>query len=149
MTLDGRRVLAIAIGAFVVMLVPNIVMTVAAVKTFSGLVVPNSYVASQNFDRDRAAQLALGWQVAVSHADGVFRLTIDDARGDPVRPATLSVTVGRPTTTRDDLPLPLVETPSGYAAEAPLAAGNWRLEIAATAADGTAFRQSRAIFVCR
>jgi nitrogen fixation protein FixH len=55
MILTGRRVLLIASAAFLVMLVPNIVLTVTAVRTFSGLVVPNGYVASQRFDRDRAA----------------------------------------------------------------------------------------------
>jgi nitrogen fixation protein FixH len=147
MTLTGRRVALIAGAAFLVMLIPNIILTVTAVETFSGLVVPNSYVASQSFDRERTAQIALGWQVGLEHADGIMRLTIDDARGHPVRPATLAVTVGRPTTIRDDLSLALEETPDGYAAAAPLAGGNWRVEIAATAADGTAFRQSRDIFV--
>ena len=66
-----------------------------------------------------------------------------------MRPAALAVTVGRPTTTRSDLsscsrrPRPATPpTPT-------LAPGNWRVEIAATAADGTAFRQSRDIFVRR
>jgi nitrogen fixation protein FixH len=149
MTLTGRRVALIAGAAFLVMLIPNVILTVTAVETFSGLVVPNSYVASQSFDRDRAAQAALGWQVMVDYADGALHLAIDDARGHPVRPAALTVVVGRPTTTRDDVPLTLEETPAGYAAPVPLAAGNWRVEIAAAAVDGTAFRQSRDIFVRR
>lgn len=147
--LTGRMVLAIAAGAFVFMLVPNIVLTVTGVRTFSGLVVPDSYVASQTFDRDRAAQIALGWTVAIDHAGDVVTLKIDDADGHPVRPRELSVTVGRPTTTRDDRLLVLERTPSGYAAEAPLAPGGWRAEIRATAADGTAFHQSRDLFVER
>jgi len=143
MTLTGRRVFAIAVGIFVVMLVPNVVLAVLAVRTFSGLVVSNSYVASQEFDRTRAAQAALGWTAAVTHAGGVLRLDLAGPGGDTVRPATLLVTVGRPTTDRDDLTLALVETPTGYAADAGLPPGGWRVEIAATAADGTAFRQSR------
>ena len=103
-TLTGRRVALIAGGAFLVMLVPNIVLTVAAVRTFSGLVVPNSYVASQEFDRNRAAQVALGWQADLAHEGGVLSLRLADAAGQPVRPAALAVTVGRPTTNRDDLP---------------------------------------------
>lgn len=145
--LTGRKVFLIAVGIFVVLLIPNLVMMVAAIRTFSGLVVPNSYVASQTFDRDRAAQRSLGWEVAVGHGDGQLRLDMRDADGRTVRPAMLAVTVGRPTTTRDDLVLVMEETPDGYAAAAPLAAGNWRVEIAATAEDGTAFRQSRDIFV--
>jgi nitrogen fixation protein FixH len=146
MTLDGRRVLAIAAGAFLVMLIPNIVLTVLAVRTFSGLVVPDSYVASQEFDRARVAQEALGWVVGLAHEDGVLTLSLADADGRPVRPATLTVSVRRPTD-RDDQSLTLAETARGYAAEAPLAPGAWRVEIAATAADGTAFRQRRALLV--
>ena len=147
--LTGRRVAGIAAAAFIVMLIPNIVLTVMAVDTFSGLVVPNSYVASQTFDRDRAAQVALGWTVAIVHEGGQVRLTIDDANGRPVRPPALTVTVGRPTTTRDDRALALEETADGYAAAADLAPGGWRAEIAATAADGTPFHQSRALSVRR
>jgi nitrogen fixation protein FixH len=147
MTLTGRRVLVIAVAVFLVMLLPNVVLTVFAVRTFSGLVVPNSYVASQEFDRARAAQAALGWTAALSHADGVLTLDLADARGAAVRPATLDLTVGRPTTARDDRRLALVETPTGYAAAAPLAPGSWRVEIAATADDGTGFRQSRDLVV--
>lgn len=147
MTLTGRRVLLIATGIFLTMLVPNLVLAVFAVRTFSGLVVPNSYVASQEFDRVRAAQMALGWTARLAHADGVLRLDLADAAGAPVRPATLAVTVGRPTTTRDDRALTLLATPTGYAADAPLAPGAWRVEIAATAPDGTAFHQSRDLLV--
>jgi nitrogen fixation protein FixH len=145
--LTGRKMAVIAGGAFLFMLIPNIVLTVMAVETFSGLVVPNSYVASQSFDRDRNAQLALGWQVALEHEGGVLRLRIDDAAGHPVRPPALTVTAGRPTTTRDDVVLDLRETPGGYAAAAPLAPGGWRVEIVATAPDGTRFHQSRDLFV--
>jgi nitrogen fixation protein FixH len=65
----------------------------------------------------------------------------------PVRPAAIAVTLGRPTTTRDDRAVTLAPAPAGYTAVAPLAPGHWRVETAATAADGTAFRQSRDIFV--
>lgn len=145
--LTGRKVLVIAFCAFMVMLIPNIVLAVFAVRTFSGLVVTNSYVSSQEFDRLRDAQLALGWTVSVEQGDGALRLDITGPDGATVRPAALAVTVGRPTTTRDDLALDLEPTPTGYAAVAGLGRGNWRVEIAATAADGTAFHQSRDIFV--
>ena len=85
--LTGRTVALIAAGAFLFMLIPNIVLTVIAIDTFSGLVVPNSYVASQTFDRDRAAQRALGWTVGIAHEGGVIRLAIADAGGRTVRPA--------------------------------------------------------------
>ena len=145
--LTGRRVALIAAAVFALVLAPNIVLAILAVNTFSGLVVPNSYVASQDFDRTRAAQQALGWRLALAHEGDRLALALTDAAGRAVRPASLAVTLGRPTTSRDDLTLVLEPTPFGYAAAAALAPGNWRVEIAAAAADGTAFRQRRSLFV--
>lgn len=145
--LTGRKVLAIAVGAFGVIIAVNVVMAFFAVSTFSGLVVPNSYIASQGFDATRDAQEALGWTVTLDHADDALTVAFDAADGNTVRPERLEVTVGRPTTDRDDRVLEMHPTPSGYIASAPLAPGNWRVEIAAFAADGTPFRQSRALFV--
>ena len=145
--LTGRTVLLFSLGAFGVVIAANAVLAVFAVETFSGLVVPNSYVASQDFDRRRAAQLALAWDVGLEYSDGVLALTMKDAGGGTVRPAALSVSVGRPTEARDDRVLEMQSTLDGAAAPIVLAPGNWRVEIAATAEDGTLFQQSRVIFV--
>jgi nitrogen fixation protein FixH len=145
--LTGRRVALISSGLFLLVLAPNIALTVTAVRTFSGLVVPNSYVASQEFDRVKAAQEALGWRIALAHDDDILRLDLADPAGHAVHPPAFAVTVGRPTTTRDDRTLAMQPTPTGYAADAALAPGHWRVEIVATAENGTAFHQSRDIFV--
>jgi nitrogen fixation protein FixH len=145
--LTGRRVALIAGTLFALVFAPNIVLAVLAVKTFSGLVVPNSYVASQQFDRARDAQSALGWKVDLIHETDRLALAFTDSFGNTVRPEGLSVTLGRPTTTRNDTTVILEPTPGDFAGSAPLAPGRWRVEIAATAADGTAFRQSRSLFV--
>ncbi|HRO12030.1 FixH family protein [Amaricoccus sp.] len=145
--LTGRRVALISAGFFLAFFIPNVVLTWTAVGTFSGVVVDDSYAASQEFDRRRAAQVALGWTVALEHADDVLTLRITDGAGRTVRPAGIAVTMGRPTTSRDDRALALEETPDGYAALARLGPGAWRAEISATAADGTAFRQRRDLVV--
>lgn len=148
-TLTGRRVALIALAFFLAFLIPNIVLMWTAIGSFSGLVVSDSYTASQQFDRLRAAQAALGWTVEIDHANDVLSLSITDDAGHAVRPAALDVTVGRPTTARSDQALTLEATPGGYAAHAPLAPGRWRVEIGAAAEDGTAFRQSHDILVRR
>lgn len=147
--LTGRAVLLIALGAFGVTLAVNLVLAYTAVRTFSGVVVDNSYIASQSFNEKREAQVALGWTVELAEdaEAGVLAVTFTDAEGATVRPATLSVTLGRPTTTRDDQVITLEETLGGYAGLAPLAPGLWRVEIRATADDGTAFQQSRSLHV--
>ncbi len=145
--LTGRKVLAITVGAFAVIIGVNTILAVQAVRTFSGLVVPNSYVASQTFDRDRNAQRALGWTLGVSDSDDMLRLAFTDATGNVVRPQSLTVVVGRPAAAPRDVSAQLVETPQGYAAPLALASGDWRVEIDALAADGTRFRQRRNLSV--
>ncbi len=145
--LTGRKVLAIALGAFGIILAANITMSVYAISTFSGLVVPNSYIASQSFDARRDAQEALGWTLALDHAEDALTLAVTDTAGRTVRPAMIEATIGRPTTLRDDQSLALMEAPGGYIAEAALAPGAWRVEIVAFAEDGTAFHQSRSLYV--
>jgi nitrogen fixation protein FixH len=145
--LTGRKVLAIALGAFGVVLAANLTLLFLATGTFSGLVVSNGYIASQSFDRARDAQQALGWQVAVTYKDAALRLDLTDAAGRAVRPVGIAVTVGRPTTEREDRSLELVRTPAGFAAALALDPGAWRVEIAATAEDGTFFSQRRSLLV--
>ena len=56
---------ALAFGlAFGLIIAVNLTLAFNAIRTFPGLEVKNSYVASQSFDRDRQAQTALDWQVS-------------------------------------------------------------------------------------
>ncbi|MDM7458272.1 MAG: FixH family protein [Paracoccus sp. (in: a-proteobacteria)] len=140
--LTGRHVLAIALGAFGVTIIVNLVMAYHAIGTFSGLETRSSYIASQHFDRDRTAQQQLGWQadLRIEGSRAVLRLT--DERGAAVTPRELSLLLRRPTSQRDDVtPLLNPEAPGRFSAAVVLAPGNWNADIAATAADGTAFRQ--------
>ncbi len=74
----GRKMLAIVVAFFAVIITVNLFMAYKAVGTFPGLVVKNSYVASQEFDRNRTApvgDLAGGnWNVLLkAHAkDGTL-----------------------------------------------------------------------------
>lgn len=145
--LTGRRVGAIAFGAFGLVIAANLVLAVVAVDTFSGTVVDNAYVSNQTFDAEAARQRALGWRVDPTVSRGYVHLDFFDSDGRPTRPRTLAVTAGRPGTNGEDAPLALDETGTGYVGARPLPVGGWRLEIVAEAADGTRFRQSRAIYV--
>lgn len=53
-------------GAFSIIITVNLTLAFQAVRTFPGLEVRNSYVASQTFDADRTAQLGLGWDVSAT-----------------------------------------------------------------------------------
>lgn len=139
--LTGRKVFFITASAFGVIIGVNLFMAAMAVGTFPGLETKNSYVASQNFDADRAAQLALGWAISAKVEGGELRLSILDAKGQPVAPASLTATLGRATHVGDDTTPDFVFDGRTHVAPADLAPGNWNLRLQATAADGTQFRQ--------
>ena len=63
--------------------------------TFPGLVVKNSYVASQGWDRRTAAQRALGWTAAADYGNGVLRVAMTGRDGMPVRGLRVVAVVGR------------------------------------------------------
>lgn len=145
--LTGRKVLAITVAAFAVIIGANVVMMVSAIGTFPGIEVKNSYVASQEFEGKATAQRALGWTPEISYEAGRVTLRITDAAGDAVFPETVRVMLGRPTEAKDDRVLDLVANDKGYLAEAPLAGGKWRVYLDATAVDGTAYSTRLELFV--
>lgn len=139
--LTGRHVLAITVAAFSVIIGVNVLMAVKAVGTFPGLEVANSYVASQSFDQDRAAQAALGWTVSADYDGRELALAIRDARGNPARIRAIAVTVGRPTYIADDQHPQMRYQGGLYVAPLVLKPGLWNIHVQATAWDGTEFRQ--------
>ncbi len=138
--LTGRHVLAMTVGSFGVIIAVNLVMAYKAVSTFPGVEVASSYAAGVGFDARRAAQVALGWDVVASHEKGALRLDFRDA-GGVVHPRALQVMVGRVTEAADDRTADVVWDGAGYAVPMDLAPGLWRVDVAATAADGTAFQR--------
>ena len=79
--LTGRHVLVITLAAFGVIIAVNLVMAFLAVGSFPGLEVKNSYVASQQFDRDRLAQENLGWTARASYDGAQLAIEIVDGQG--------------------------------------------------------------------
>jgi len=147
--LTGRHVFAIAAGAFGVIIAVNVLLAFKAVSTFPGLEVKSSYVAGQDFDDRKAAQLALGWQVQSTWdpATREILITITGADGAPVRVEGLRVLVGRPTEAQEDRFPEFRRVAAGYAAPADLGPGRWMLKLEAVALDGTRFEQRRDLIV--
>jgi nitrogen fixation protein FixH len=141
--LTGPHVLAITVSAFAVIIGVNVLLAYKAISTFPGLEVANSYVASQDFDRDRAEQKALGWALVpgYSPADQELTLRFTDAAGLPVVLGDLRVLVGRVTEAKDDQFPTFALRDGSYRAAANLQRGKWMLQIEAHAQDGTLFRQ--------
>ena len=99
----GIHVAAMFVGGFSIIIAVNLLLAVQAVRTFPGLEVKNSYVASQSFDRDRAAQEALGWELSAKVEDDTLHLVFD---GDSA-PQSVTARLGRATHTGDDRQLEL------------------------------------------
>ena len=141
MTLKGRHVAMVFCGGFAVIIAVNVLLATMAVKTFPGLEVRSSYVASQSFNADRAAQEALGWQVHASIDGEALVLSFSDDLG-PVLPHIETAILGRATHVGEDQVPDFVKDRGGYVANVgQLGAGNWNLRLVAVAEDGTRFRQ--------
>lgn len=139
----------VVVGAFSVIITVNLFLAYSAVKTFPGLEVKNSYVASQHFDERRDAQTALGWTVRADAVGGALVLSITDENGTPVRVKSLDAVLGRATHVKDDITPAFEFNGSAYVAPAELRDGNWNIRMKAIAQDGTEFRQRVVLHVKR
>ena len=147
-TFTGRHMLALMIGFFGVVIGVNVLLAVYASTTWSGLVVPNSYVASQEFQARHdamEAQRALGWVRHFTYAPGAARFVIVDAAGRPVDLGPITLQVNRPVGTKDDVALTLQPVRRGtYEAALILGEGTWDATIGAeTTAAGPFHYQHR------
>ncbi len=146
--ITGRQVFAVTAGAFAVIIGVNLFMAYSAISTFPGVEVANSYVASQQFDANRAAQAALGWQLQQEYRPGeglVLRFT--DAQGLPVLVEDLVVLVGRTTSAANDQRPQFQREAGAYLAPLVLAPGKWMLQVSAKSTEGVAFQQRLDLFV--
>ena len=141
--LTGKHVPLIAIAFFGVIIAVNVYMMSQAIGGFPGLVVKNSYVASQGWDADKQAQEALGWEVQVSTAGNALHAGFSDAEGRPLRDLAVTALVGRPATLAEDREVALIQSalnPGVYELSAPLDPGMWRVELTAKGPAGAVHR---------
>lgn len=137
----GWHMLALMVGGFGIIIAVNLTLAWNAVATFPGLETRNSYVASQTFEADRAAQNALRWDASATIADNLLTVDIRDQAGAPVQTEVTRAILGRATHTGQDSVPEL--TWNGAALTAPVAveAGYWNLRVELVAPDGTVFRR--------
>jgi nitrogen fixation protein FixH len=138
--LTGRKVLIIFLAFFGIVTAVNLVFIYYATGTFPGLVVKNSYVASQEYDAKRDAQNALGWRAGAGLEDGVLTVAIRDRNDAPVYGLTVSAVIGRPSTTAGERVIDLHPDGDVYVAHPGLPEGVWRVEIRAQGGPDETFR---------
>jgi nitrogen fixation protein FixH len=127
---------AILIAGFGVVVAVNLIMARFAVSTFGGVVVENSYVASQQFngwleqaDRSRA----IGWKPRVARLDD-DRIVVDF--GSTSTPRELAASARQPLGNQPDMAMTFASAGSGrFTSEAPLPLGRWTLRLEGRAGD--------------
>ena len=142
-----KHALAVFVGAFGVIIAVHLVLAYNAVKTFPGLEVKNSYVASQEFNERLKEQQALGWTVRAETKGGLLILHITDESGAPVEVRELQAVVGRATHVRDDFVPDFTFDGTAYATPATLGKGNWNIRLVAKDHSGAEFAQRVPLYV--
>ncbi|MBX3596798.1 MAG: FixH family protein [Rhizobiaceae bacterium] len=134
---NGRHMLAIMLGFFGVIITVNMTMAYFARASWTGLVVENSYVASQQFNAKMAetrAQEALGWTSALTLEGGKVRYNLTDRAGHSVSLKSVTLKFMHPVDDREDTVVEMVRGGDGiYEAFHPLNDGVWLAEISADA----------------
>lgn len=129
--LTGWHVLGVFVAFFGVVIAVNVVMARDALSTFGGVVVDNSYVASQHYNRwldEAARERKLGWTArATRRKDG--RVAIE-LTGVPAGAVEVDANAWHPLGRMPDHELRFLAEPSGvWVSEQPLPEGRWRLRI--------------------
>ena len=154
--LTGRRVLAIALAAFAVVVGVNAVMVTLALNSFSGVETEDAYRKGLQYDETLAraeAQRQLGWHLAwsLTAADGghILEVRLKDAKDLPMRGLSLRAELRRPTNDGEDISLDLAPTGDGiYRSDGTsLGSGNWNLTLRVERRGETVFRRDDRIWV--
>lgn len=142
----GWHFLAIMVAFFGTIITVNLVMAYYANSTWSGLVVQNSYVASQEFNGKVAEvkrQDELGWKPSLTSANNVISWQLTTKEGQPVVTDTVHLTLSRPVTDTEDLGVDLVKGPDGiWTSEQKLHDGLWIAVVDAQTRDAGNWRET-------
>lgn len=144
-TFTGRHMVLVMVAFFGVTIAVNLLLAFFATSSWTGLVVKNSYVASQTYNEKLAevrAQEALGWGSSLQYQAGELTFALQDEAGVPLSSFEVTVMYGRPAHESEDTRIALHESaPGRYAAEALLLPGVWNAEVTAVAPNGRVYRK--------
>ena len=150
-TFTSWHMAAITISFFAVIIAVNLTLAVFASTSWTGLVVANSYVASQSFNRDAGIarqQQALGWQMNLTVDRSLAKIAILDRDNLPMTGLDIRAVLQRPTDEAGDQVLELHEAGAGiYMANTTIGGGVWVADITAEGPDRKPVRFVRRIFV--
>ena len=130
----GWHMTGILVAFFAVVIAVNCLMATLAVRSFGGVVVDNSYVASQKFNGwldEARAQNRLGWRDEVTPLPGRHvALSLTDAQTKPIAGGTVRAVAQHPLGRAPDIALAFHErAPGHYTSDHALPPGRWQLRI--------------------
>ncbi|PKB25516.1 nitrogen fixation protein FixH [Novosphingobium kunmingense] len=142
---NGRHMALILVGGFGLVIAVNLSAAVVAKRTFGGIVVENSYAASQDFNRwlnEAKSERALGWNAQVSRRpDGRLALALGKVPAGAVITAEARHPLGR---APDRVLTFAPDGPNGAVSREMLPAGRWTLRMTISA-EGRQVRSESAL----
>ena len=131
----GRHMLAVLLAFFGTVIAANMALVYFASNSWTGLVVKNSYVASQEFNEVTAKleQSEAGIHVKPAYTAGQLSVRLVDDVGNPVAASNVVIKLGRPSHDGEDRTVALASLGNGmFGASHALALGQWSGNVTAT-----------------
>ncbi|HHG89477.1 MAG TPA: cytochrome oxidase [Devosia sp.] len=128
----GRHMLILVLTFFGVVFGVNALMAFMAARSWTGLVVKNTYVASQEFNEKLAAsraQAELNWQVGLTYRDGQLIFDLVDDLGQPLEIQAVEIALTRPIGVSQDRKLALLPQGEKYVVRQSIPSGVWNVVI--------------------
>lgn len=130
----GWHMLAIMLAFFGTIISVNVTMAWLANSSWSGMLSKNTYVASQDFNKNAArarewARLGLGGDVAIG--DGVVRYRLTGPADVLAKIDRVEASFHRPVGDKQDFAITLTRTGETFSAARPIPAGPWIVDLAA------------------
>lgn len=152
-TFTGWHMLAIMVAFFGTIVAVNVTMATLAGRSWTGFVVKNSYVASQEFNRKAEqgrAQAALGWESRLTIGGGEIRYRLTDASGAAVAASAVTITFRRPAYEAEDKVVSLQRGPDGtFSAQETPRDGIWIVETDAEVGRELPYREVSRIVISK
>ncbi|MGU3574625.1 FixH family protein [Brucellaceae bacterium C25G] len=147
----GWHMLGIMCLFFGVIITVNLTMAYFAVGSWSGLVVKNSYVASQEFNEKAITgkeQAALLWETSLDYKNGEFSYQLTDKDGNAVEATSATAHFKRPVGDANDTTVTLENISAGqFSSKVELGEGAWIVEINSEAGLEDPYRQIRRFII--
>ena len=142
----GRHMLLTTVGFFGVVVAVNVTMAYVASSSWSGLVVENTYVASQRFNEKAEAMRALalsGVKGSVAINGGVFSYTLKNRDGSPADADTVRANFRRPVGDHEDFGIDLNRAGDGrFDTKHRVPAGVWIVEFVSRRGDSVVMHEA-------